>query len=130
METIIQLTHPNTRGDKVLKIQRSLINMGYLNSAADGIFGPNTQQAVKNFQASAGITVDGIVGPDTFSALQECENVTNSIYNGMLAKSGKSAPLDLADINLTPDYLYFPTNFVEPNKNGKLRDALEMIGGI
>jgi hypothetical protein len=48
----------------------------------------------------------------------------------MLAKLGKSSPLDLADINLTPDYLYFPTNFVEPNKNGKLRDALEMIGGI
>ena len=35
----------------------------------DGIFGPNTEGAVRAFQQSKGLAVDGIVGPNTWSAL-------------------------------------------------------------
>ncbi len=35
----------------------------------DGIAGPGTYQAVKNFQAANGLEVDGIVGQNTFGAL-------------------------------------------------------------
>jgi peptidoglycan hydrolase-like protein with peptidoglycan-binding domain len=34
----------------------------------DGIFGPNTEAAVKSLQAWAGLSVDGIVGDDTWFA--------------------------------------------------------------
>ena len=37
--------------------------------AVDGVFGPNTEAAVKAFQASHGAAVDGIVGPVTWVAL-------------------------------------------------------------
>ena len=37
--------------------------------AVDGIFGPNTEAAVRAFQQSAGVASDGIVGPQTWPKL-------------------------------------------------------------
>ena len=37
--------------------------------AVDGVFGPNTEAAVKAFQVSHGLATDGIVGPMTWAAL-------------------------------------------------------------
>jgi murein DD-endopeptidase MepM/ murein hydrolase activator NlpD len=52
-----------SHGDLVAQVQRAL------GVAADGIFGPQTDAAVRRFQASANLQVDGIVGPATWSAL-------------------------------------------------------------
>lgn len=40
-----------------------------LGVAADGQFGPATEEALKAFQKSHGLSVDGVAGPDTFLAL-------------------------------------------------------------
>ena len=37
--------------------------------AVDGIFGPNTAEAVRDYQRNRGLVVDGIVGPKTWSTL-------------------------------------------------------------
>lgn len=42
-----------------------------LRISADGIYGPNTEAAVRAFQRSKGLAVDGIVGPNTLAALKK-----------------------------------------------------------
>jgi len=37
----------------------------------DGLFGPETAQRVRHFQADEGLTVDGVVGTNTWTALLE-----------------------------------------------------------
>ena len=55
-------------GPEVRKIQERLKELGYL-KGVDGIFGSNTQTAVKRFQRAAGLKVDGIVGKSTLAKL-------------------------------------------------------------
>ena len=52
-----------SRGNDVKLLQQKL------NLAVDGIFGPITEEAVKDFQKSKGLTADGIVGPKTWESL-------------------------------------------------------------
>ena len=54
------------RGLKGAPVKRLQTKLGI---TADGDFGPGTEKAVRDFQASAGLAVDGIAGPDTFTAL-------------------------------------------------------------
>jgi peptidoglycan hydrolase-like protein with peptidoglycan-binding domain len=54
-----------SEGGQVEALQRALGNV-----KVDGIFGPETEAAVRSFQSSAGLSADGIVGPATGSALR------------------------------------------------------------
>ena len=65
----LRLTHPYTRGDDVVQVQEALHIYGISPGSIDGVYGPRTEQAVREFQASRGLAVDGIVGPDTTRAL-------------------------------------------------------------
>lgn len=58
-------------GPDVLILQKMLIGNGFScgRTKADGQFGENTEQAVKDFQKSRSIMVDGIVGKQTWYKL-------------------------------------------------------------
>ncbi len=58
------------RGEPVAAVQRLLNSARRENIAIDGIFGPVTENAVRDFQRSQGILADGIVGPQTLAALE------------------------------------------------------------
>lgn len=60
-----------SRGNEVKALQEKL------NLKADGIFGPLTEEAVKDFQRSNGLEVDGIVGANTLSKLNLSVNKRN-----------------------------------------------------
>lgn len=53
----------------VRTVQNKLAALGYDPGPADGIPGPRTFQAVRQFQQNQGLEVDGIVGPATLKAL-------------------------------------------------------------
>jgi N-acetylmuramoyl-L-alanine amidase len=57
------------RGDDVSNLQDRLIQMGFNCGKVDGVFGVNTERAVKEFQKSVGITSDGKCGPATLISL-------------------------------------------------------------
>jgi peptidoglycan hydrolase-like protein with peptidoglycan-binding domain len=59
------------RGEDVRNVQRRLLHLGFDPKGIDGVYGPQTEAAVRRFQASAGITMDGIVGPETRARLSE-----------------------------------------------------------
>ncbi len=59
------LSKYGSTGSEVRQIQTKLKSLGYYNGSVDGIYGTQTQNAVRSFQRSVGITVDGIAGPQT-----------------------------------------------------------------
>ncbi|MEO8549153.1 MAG: peptidoglycan-binding domain-containing protein [Kofleriaceae bacterium] len=68
--------------DDLSGVQKALAKLGVDPGKLDGIDGPNTQKAVRAFQAHALIDVDGKVGKNTRQAL-----VTE-----LAAKSGDAKP--------------------------------------
>ena len=60
-----------SRGAYVMIAQDDLNTLGYKTGGLDGIFGSNTQTAVRNYQQNKGLAVDGIVGCNTWRSLQE-----------------------------------------------------------
>jgi N-acetylmuramoyl-L-alanine amidase len=60
---------PMLRGDDVAELQRRLCALGFDAGRVDGIFGPATELALREFQRNAGLTTDGVCGRDTLAAL-------------------------------------------------------------
>ena len=58
-----------SNGESVKKLQKRLIELGYLTGSADGDYGRATTDAVKAFQKQAGLTADGIAGASTQKAV-------------------------------------------------------------
>jgi hypothetical protein len=69
-EFVIRLTEPLTRGDLVRKIQRALSAAGFHPGKVDGVFGPQTAHAVREFQSAHNLVADGEVGAITLEALK------------------------------------------------------------
>ncbi|MEV0676974.1 N-acetylmuramoyl-L-alanine amidase [Actinosynnema sp. NPDC050436] len=60
-------------GDDVFALQERLLELGYDAGRANGEFGQQTEQALRNFQRDYGLIVDGMCGPDTVRALRQLQ---------------------------------------------------------
>jgi len=60
---------PNLRGDDVAELQRRLNALGFDAGRGDGIFGPHTADALREFQRNVAAVPDGICGPESIAAL-------------------------------------------------------------
>jgi N-acetylmuramoyl-L-alanine amidase len=59
------------RGDDVTALQERLLGLGFDPGRVDGLFGPDTEAAVRAFQRGVGLATDGEVGPDTLRAFAD-----------------------------------------------------------
>jgi N-acetylmuramoyl-L-alanine amidase len=66
----LYLHAPLHRGDDVSALQRKLNALGFDAGKEDGLFGPLTDRAVRDFQRNVGEDPDGIVGIETISTLE------------------------------------------------------------
>src|SRR5439155_150810 len=60
---------PMLRGDDVLELQQKLNALGFDAGRGDGIFGPHTADALRDFQRNVAAVPDGICGPESIAAL-------------------------------------------------------------
>ena len=84
------LSKYGSRGDEVTQIQTKLKRWGYYNGNIDGIYGSQTQEAVRYFQRKNGLTVDGIAGPKTLAAMG-----ISSSSSGSTSSSSNSSNVNL-----------------------------------
>jgi N-acetylmuramoyl-L-alanine amidase len=56
-------------GDDVFALQERLLELGYDSGRADGVFGRQTEQALRGFQRDYGMSPDGMCGPRTLRHL-------------------------------------------------------------
>ena len=70
-ERVLRLAEPSQpliQGEEVRQLQQALIKSGF-NIEVDGIFGEDTDKAVRQFQKQKNLTVDGIAGTHTQQSL-------------------------------------------------------------
>lgn len=77
------------RGKDVLKLQTTLLTIGFDPNGTDGKFGRGTENAVKQFQAANGLEADGKAGHLTLSLLYEGQNVVTG--SGVSSGSNNSS---------------------------------------
>jgi N-acetylmuramoyl-L-alanine amidase len=68
-DRLLYLKLPFMRGDDVLVLQARLNALGFDSGREDGIFGPDSDRAVRAFQKEYGVAGDGIFGPRSHAAL-------------------------------------------------------------
>ena len=91
------LSKYGSRGEEVRTIQTKLKRWGYYSGNIDGIYGSQTQSAVRWFQSKNGLSVDGIAGPKTLAAM--------GIYNSS-GNSSSSGATNSNDLNLLARLVY------------------------
>ncbi len=82
-------------GPSVSALQQQLVAAG-ASIEVDGVFGPLTEAAVRDFQQKKGLTPDGTVGPQTSAALQGLQtNFRAAVGLGSTTGSTTSAAFDV-----------------------------------
>lgn len=98
-KSIETLSKFGSSGNEVKQIQQKLKEWGYYKGNVDGVYGSQTQQAVKKFQKANGLKVDGIAGEKTLAAI----GISSS--SGSSSNSGQTSS-NSSDLNLLSRLVY------------------------
>ena len=96
--------------------QTDLNAVGCWSGAVDGEMGPQTEEAIEEFQAAEGLTVDGLLGPATESALTSAVDAGTTVCSTSSDTTATtSGGSDTTGTTFDPD----------PATNGTDQDSLE-----
>jgi N-acetylmuramoyl-L-alanine amidase len=125
-DRLLYLAAPMLRGDDVAEIQRRLNAMGFDAGREDGILGPETDTALRQFQRNAGITPDGVCGRETLAAIGR----VSGLSAGSVASLREREALRHGDHRLDGLRIFL---VVEPGMSAlaaALKRGLENLGGV
>lgn len=77
-ERILFVRSPNIRGDDVAELQSTLNRLGFDCGRVDGIFGPDTADAVRQFELNTGHEPTGICSPEFVARLRTLASQSGS----------------------------------------------------
>jgi N-acetylmuramoyl-L-alanine amidase len=97
---------PMMRGDDVADLQKALNALGFEAGKADGIFGPDTQTGLLDFQRNRGLAEDGICGPRVSGELELVDRATH--------KEGREGVREREWLRHLPDSVAGRRLFVDP----------------
>ena len=86
------------RGQEIIEIQKQLAVLQYNVGTVDGVFGPATEKAVKDFQTAKGLKVDGIVNDITYRNLLNKELPPDRYGNHMTPRTILKAAFNLLGV--------------------------------
>lgn len=115
-------------GSTVENLQSTLNESG-ADLAEDGVFGPRTHDAVKDYQANNGLQIDGVVGPETFGSLNG-----GSVPSGGTAvpasssSEGSSSIVDAARSAIGTPYSWGDSSLSGMDCSGLVNFAYEAAG--
>jgi N-acetylmuramoyl-L-alanine amidase len=83
----LYLHAPHMRGDDVRVLQRKLNALGFDAGREDGVHGPATDRAVREFQRNVGEAADGVVGLHTIDVLDRMRPVEGAHSRALVRES-------------------------------------------
>jgi len=82
-------------GPAVMDLQRLMTRLGYYSAPIDGIYGDATTAGVKTMQGDLGVTADGIYGPETHNALgRKATSIVVEIQTALAEYGYYTGPID------------------------------------
>jgi N-acetylmuramoyl-L-alanine amidase len=98
------LKEPPLRGDDVRELQATLNNVGFNAGRVSGVFGNQTDKAVREFQRNVGLEADGIIGETTVQALDNFRmRVSSGGITGVWDRSALLQPDPLTERRIVID---------------------------
>ncbi|MCY3634270.1 MAG: peptidoglycan-binding domain-containing protein [bacterium] len=113
------------RGDDVAELQLRLGSLGFDAGRVDGIFGPNTADAVKEFQVNSGLIADAVCGEDTTASL---ERMSARVTPATVAAVRERAKLQGATRRLTERHIMIASTSTMAAVAGELATGLRRSG--
>jgi peptidoglycan hydrolase-like protein with peptidoglycan-binding domain len=120
-----------SRGSEVEALQNALIKQGFMTeeqkATGPGIFGPQTQAALKAFQRAHGLEADGKFGPLTQHAMTQGPSVEKRKLEKEISQVGQAGPASTAPVGPKeiPDSQLKGTRSLE--EQAKLYDKYEKL---